>query len=56
MADNGIIDIANDRAKNKMDYIIFNPNAMNTWIIRPKITVEQFEFKLMMFQMLQEIR
>lgn len=39
MAESDIIGIANDRAKNIRDYEVFDPNAMNTWIIRPKIIV-----------------
>lgn len=34
---------------------MFNLNPMNTRIIRPEITMAQFEFKLMLFQMLQTI-
>lgn len=39
MASNDIIGIANDRARNIMDYTIFDPNAINTVIIYPKITI-----------------
>ncbi|KAI5384334.1 hypothetical protein KIW84_071373 [Lathyrus oleraceus] len=53
--DNDIIGIANDRARNIRDYVVFDPNAMNTRIIKPKIIVAQFEFKPMIFQMLQAI-
>ncbi|KAI5385172.1 hypothetical protein KIW84_071964 [Lathyrus oleraceus] len=55
MADNDIIGIANDKARNIRDYDVFDPKSMNTGIIRPEITVAQFEFKPMMFQMLQAI-
>lgn len=55
MANNEIIGIANDRAHNISDYSIFDPNAMNTSIIRLEIIVSQFKFKSMMFQMLQVI-
>ena len=53
MAETGIIGIANDRARNIRDYAIFDPNAMSTGIVLPEITAAQFEFKPMIFQMLQ---
>ncbi|KAI5425266.1 hypothetical protein KIW84_031170 [Lathyrus oleraceus] len=37
------------------DYDVFDPNVMNTLIIKPYITLVQFEFKPMIFQMLQAI-
>lgn len=46
------IAIANDRTKNIRDYVVFDLNAMNTWIIIHKIIVAQLEFKSMMFQMM----
>lgn len=55
MADNDIIGIANDKPHNIRDNAIFDPNAMNIGIIIPEITVAQFEFKPMMFQMMQAI-
>lgn len=55
MVDNDIIGISNDRERNIRDYAMFDPNVMNIGIIRPKITVTQFEFKPMMFQMLRAI-
>lgn len=55
MAESDIIGIANDMERNIREYAVFNPNAMNTWIIIPEIIVAQFEFKPMMFQMLQVI-
>ena len=44
-----IIGIANDRARNIRNYAIFDPETMNTGIVRPKITVNHFKFKPMMF-------
>jgi hypothetical protein len=44
-----VIGIANDRTRNIRDYAVFDPNAMNTGIVRPEITAAQFEFKPMMF-------
>ncbi|MCI36665.1 hypothetical protein A2U01_0057888, partial [Trifolium medium] len=44
MAEPDIIGIANDRARNIRDYAVFDPNVMNTGIVRPKITAAQFEF------------
>lgn len=55
MADKDIIGIDNDRARNIMDYAVFDPNSMNNDIIRPEIIVAQFEFKPMLFQLLQAI-
>lgn len=55
MTDNDIIGNANDRVRNIRDYFVFDLNAMNPSIILPKITIAQFEFKPMMFQMLQAI-
>jgi hypothetical protein len=49
-----IIGIANDREHNIRDYVVFDPNAINT-IVRPEITAAQFEFKPMIFQMLQTV-
>ncbi|MCI31263.1 hypothetical protein A2U01_0052475, partial [Trifolium medium] len=53
MAEPDIIGIANDKERSIRDYAVFDPNAMNTGIVRPEITAAQFEFKPMMFQMLQ---
>jgi hypothetical protein len=55
LAEPDIIGIANDRARNIRTYAVFDPNAMNTGIVRPEITAAQFEFKPMMFQMLQTV-
>ncbi|KAK2415996.1 hypothetical protein QL285_038430 [Trifolium repens] len=40
-----VIGIANDRTRNIRDYAVFDPNAMNTGIVRPEIIAAQFEFK-----------
>ncbi|KAL5563684.1 hypothetical protein UlMin_033431 [Ulmus minor] len=50
-----IIGIANDRDRSIRDYAIFDPEIMNTWIVRPEIIANHFEFKPMMFQMLQTV-
>lgn len=55
MPDNNIIGIVNDMARNIRDYVVLDPNAMNICIILPEIIVDQFEFKSMMFKMLQFI-
>ncbi|KAI5424793.1 hypothetical protein KIW84_030832 [Lathyrus oleraceus] len=55
MAETGVIGITNDMPRNIKECAIFDQNAMNTRIVRPEITVARFEFKLMMFQMLQAI-
>lgn len=47
--------IANDMAINFRNYVVFDPNSMNSIIIMPNINVAQFEFKPIMFQMLQVI-
>ena len=49
-----IIGIANDRDRSIWDYAIFNPETMNTGIVRP--ATNHFEFKPIMFQMLQTVR
>jgi hypothetical protein len=33
-----VIGIANDRTRSIRDYVVFDPNAMNTGIVRPEIT------------------
>lgn len=55
MEKTNVIGIANDRARNIRDYAVFEPNVMNTGIVRPEITAAQFKFKPMMFRMLQAI-
>ncbi|KAI5412153.1 hypothetical protein KIW84_057000 [Lathyrus oleraceus] len=55
MADNDVIRITNDRERNIRNYAIFDPNSMNTRIIRPTVDAPSFKFKPMMFQMLQTI-
>ncbi|MCI53245.1 hypothetical protein A2U01_0074491, partial [Trifolium medium] len=55
MPEPDIIGIVNDRGRSIRDYAVFNPNAMNTGIVRPEITTAQFEFKPMIFQMLQTV-
>lgn len=55
MTENDIISIANDMERNIRDYDVLDPNAMNTGIIRPEITVAQFKFKPMIFQTLRAI-
>lgn len=45
----------NDQARNIRNYAIFYLNSMNYGIIRPNIIVTQFEFKLIMFQIVQAI-
>ena len=50
-----IIGIANDRDRSIREYAIFDPKTLNTGIVRPEITANHFEFKPMMFQMLQTV-
>ena len=45
----------NDRDEFIKEYVMFYPNSMHTSIKRHKIITTQFEFKPMMFQMLQAI-
>lgn len=47
-----MIEMANDRERSIREYAVFDPQTMNTGIVRPEITTQQFEFKPMMFQML----
>ena len=49
------IGLANDRDRPMRDYAVFDPQTMHTGIVRPVITANQFEFKPMMFQMLQTV-
>jgi hypothetical protein len=35
MEESNIIGIANDNKRNIRDYVVFDPNTMNTWIISP---------------------
>ena len=44
--------MANDRDRPMRDYAVFDPQTMNTGIVRSAITGHHFEFKPMMFQML----
>lgn len=46
-------EVANERDSPMKDYDVFDPTTMDIGIVRPSITATQFEFKLMMFQMLQ---
>ena len=50
-----IIEIANDWDQSIREYAIFDPETKNIGIVRPKITTNHFEFKPMMFQMLQTV-
>jgi hypothetical protein len=42
-------------ARSLWDYVVFDLNVMNTGMVIPEITTAQFEFKPMMFQMLQSV-
>lgn len=53
--ENGIMWLANDISRNIRANDVFDPYSMNTGIIRLEITIAQFEFKPISFQMLQEI-
>ncbi|WJX63440.1 hypothetical protein P8452_48327 [Trifolium repens] len=55
MTELDIIGIANDKERLIRDYAVFDSSSMNSGIIRPEITAPQFEFKPMMFQMLQVV-
>jgi hypothetical protein len=55
MAEPDIMGIANDRAHNIRDYVVFDPNATNIEIVRQENTAAQFEFTPMLFQMLQTV-
>ena len=50
-----IIGIANDRDQSIQDYAIFGHETMNTGMVRLEITTNHFEFKLMVFQILQNV-
>ena len=50
-----VIGMANDRDRPMRDYVVFDPQTMETSIVRPELATAHFEFKPMMFQMLQTI-
>ena len=49
------IGMANDGDRAIWEYVVFDPTTMDTSIVRPAISANHFEFKPMMFQMLQTI-
>ena len=49
------IGLANDRDRPMRDYTVFDLQTMNIGIVRSAITANHFEFKPMMFQMLQTV-
>ena len=51
----GPVDMVNDRDRPMCDYAVLNPTHLQTGIARPNITTGHFEFKPMMFQMLQTV-
>jgi len=50
---NNTIDMSNEKDRSIREYVVFDPNALHTSIMRPEVTTTQFEFKPIMFQMLQ---
>ena len=50
---NNIIHMANDRDRAIRDYAVLTPQAIHPGIVRPNVQGDNFEFKLVMFQMLQ---
>lgn len=43
----------NDKRISIREYAVFDPTTLHTSIVRPEVTTTQFQFKLIMFQMLQ---
>ena len=52
---NNTIDMENDKDKFIREYVVFDPNTLHKSIVRPNITIAQFEFKPIMFKMLQSV-
>ena len=53
--DNNTTNMKNEKEKSIREYVVFNPTTLHTSIVRPKVTIAQFEFKPIMFQDLQII-
>ena len=51
----GTTGMFNDRDRPMRNYAMFNPELIQSCIVRPEISATYFEFKPMMFQMLQTI-
>ncbi|KAH9801229.1 hypothetical protein KPL71_000949 [Citrus sinensis] len=52
---NNIIHMANDRDRAIRDYAVLTPQAIHPGIVRPDVQGDNFELKLVMFQMLQTV-
>ena len=44
--------MADDRDKATRDYAVLTPQAVNSGIVGPEVQADNFELKLVMFQML----
>jgi len=52
---NNTIDMKNDKDIFIREYDVFDPNSLHASIVKPDITTVHFEFKPMIFPMLQNI-
>ncbi|KAH9667508.1 hypothetical protein KPL70_021064 [Citrus sinensis] len=52
---NNVIHMANDRDRAIRDCAVLTPQAIHLGIVRPDVQADNFELKLMMFQMLQTV-
>ena len=52
---NNIIHMANDRDRAIQDYAMLTPQAIHPGILRPDVQADNFELKLVMFQMLKTV-
>lgn len=52
---NNTLDIVNDKWRSIREYAVFDLPSLHTSIVKSEVTTVQFEFKLIMFQILQTI-
>jgi len=55
MVDINTIDMTNDKGRSIRECAVFDPTTLHTSIVKPEVTTPKFEFKPIMFQMLQTI-
>lgn len=55
MDDNNTLDIVNDKGRSIREYAVFDLPSLHTSIVKSEVTIVQFEFKPIMFQILQTI-
>lgn len=52
---NNTLDMANDKGRSIREYTVFDSTTLHTSIVKLEVTTAQFDFKPIMFQMLQTI-